>query len=147
MKNSNFLGNLLLCTGIGSFIEFKILYYKLIISSFAVGMDLTIPFSLINFITLYLKSRERESVVWWRTRDTRATFYNRVTEIKMEHFFKSPCFFRSYWQKKIQKVSKWHQHFRLISKMSHLCKLYLRQKVLKIFLKIHFSKTVFYNLR
>ena len=33
--------------------------------------------------------------MWWRTRDTRAACHNRVTAIKMKHFLKSPCFFRS----------------------------------------------------
>ena len=40
-----------------------------------------------------LKSGERG--VWWRTRDTRATFHNRVTVTYEGHPLKSPCFLRS----------------------------------------------------
>ena len=34
--------------------------------------------------------RKAGSVMWWRTRDTRATCHDRVTVIKMKHFLKSP---------------------------------------------------------
>ena len=36
--------------------------------------------------------KNREGVMWWRTRGTTVTCHNKVTAIKMEHFLESPCF-------------------------------------------------------
>ena len=35
--------------------------------------------------------------MWWRTRDSRGTCQNRVTDTERENFFKSSCLLRSYW--------------------------------------------------
>ena len=38
-----------------------------------------------------------KGVMLWRSRDPRATFHNRLTVTKREHFFKSACSSRSWW--------------------------------------------------
>ena len=59
-------------------------------NSLIFGTIIAIKFSIIN--TTIKIEKSREGVMWWRTRDTRATCHNSVTAIKMEHFLQYSCF-------------------------------------------------------